>query len=312
MNKNSKILVLGSNGMVGSAIVRELKRCQYENVLTPSRKHLDLFDQKSVLEYFQEEKPEYVFMAAARVGGIHANNTYRADFIFENLLIETNTFNAAFKTDVQKFLFLGSTCIYPRECPQPIKEEYLLTSPLEQTNEPYAIAKIAGLKMAENFNRQYGRNFFSVMPTNLYGPNDNYHKENSHVIPGLINRMKETIDAQKDSFEVWGTGKPRREFLFVDDLANACVFLMNYEGKLPHFINVGTGTDISIGELATLIAKLMGFKGQITFNSQFPDGTPIKLSDISLLRSFGWEPKTTLEYGLKQSIDDFLNNDCRK
>jgi len=308
MNKASKILILGQHGLVGSALIRELKQQNYKNILAPPRSTLDLMNQKAVLDYFSSQKPDHVILAAAKVGGIHANNTYRADFIFENLMIETNVFNAAFKTNIDKFLFLGSTCIYPKECPQPIKEEYLLTSPLEQTNEPYAIAKIAGLKMAENFKRQYGRNFFSVMPTNLYGPGDNYHKENSHVIPGLINRMKETVAKHQKTFEVWGTGKPRREFLYVDDLAKACIFLLNKNTKeLPYHINIGTGEDISIGELAKMIARIMGFEGEIVFNTAYPDGTMLKRSDVSLLNSLGWKPEVKLYEGLQKTIENYLS-----
>lgn len=302
MDKNARILILGGRGLVGSALIRELKRQSYSNILAPTHSELDLLNQQKTLDYFNEKRPEHVFDAAAKVGGIQANNNYRADFIFQNLAIQNNLFEAAFKYEVQKFLFLGSSCIYPKLCPQPIKEEYLLTGELEQTNEPYAIAKIAGLKMAESFRRQYGKNFFAVMPTNLYGINDNYHKENSHVIPGLIARMSETIKENKTQFEIWGTGKPKREFLYVDDLARACVFLMQTNKELPYWINVGTGEDVSIKELASMIAELMGFSGQLVFNTKYPDGTPRKLLDVSKIKELGWKPEITLKEGLKHSI----------
>ena len=304
---SEKILVLGGNGLVGSALVRELRAIGIQNIDAPSHAELELLDQKAVLDYFESEKPDVVYMAAARVGGIQANNTYRADFIFENLQIQNNVFNAAFKTKVKKLLFLGSSCIYPKSCPQPIREEYLLTAPLEQTNEPYAIAKIAGLKTAESFRRQYGCHYISVMPTNLYGINDNFHAENSHVIPGLINRMHKTILEGKSEFEVWGTGTPRREFLYVDDLARACIHVMNHEGDLPDWMNVGTGEDIAIGELAQMIADIMGFKGKIVFNKNYPDGTPRKLLDVSKIKSLGWAPKVSLKEGLKKTIDFYLS-----
>lgn len=302
MEKNSKILVLGSRGLVGSAIVRELEKEGYENILKPLHKELDLTIQAEVLSYFEKERPDYVFLAAAKVGGIHANNTYRADFIWQNLSMEVNVFEAAHKYDVKKLLFLGSSCIYPKNCPQPIKEEYLLTSELEQTNEPYAIAKIAGLKMAENFRRQYGKNFIAVMPTNIYGINDNFHPENSHVIPGMIQRLQKVIDERKVSFDVWGSGMPKREFLFADDLADACVFLMNYEGELPYWINVGTGYDLTIRELAETICDIMGFKEKIIFNTEKPDGTPRKVLDISKIQALGWNPKTSLRDGIQKSV----------
>lgn len=259
MKKDAKILILGSRGLVGSAITRELKKLGYENLLTPVREELNLLNQQAVLDYFKEHKPNHVFLAAAKVGGIVANNTYRADFIFENLEVQNNVFQAAYENKVDKLLFLGSSCIYPKECPQPMKEEHLLTGPLEPTNEPYAIAKIAGLKLAESFRRQYGCKYYSVMPTNLYGINDNYHLNNSHVIPGLIARMKKAMDENQEVFEVWGSGNPRREFLFVDDMARACIHVMNYEkeDQLPYLINIGTGKDVSIKELALMIAKKM-------------------------------------------------------
>lgn len=302
MEKSARILVLGGKGLVGSALLRELNRKGYTNLLSPAFEDLDLTNQAATLSYFKENKPEYVLDAAAKVGGIQANNTYRADFIFQNLSIQNNLFEAAFKFDVKKFLFLGSSCIYPKLCPQPIKEEYLLTGELEPTNEPYAIAKIAGLKMAESFRRQYGKNFFSVMPTNLYGINDTYHKENAHVIPGLIARLTEAMKNGETRFEIWGTGTPRREFLYVDDLARACVFLMQTDKELPYWINVGTGEDVSIKELATMIAELMGFKGELVFNTKYPDGTPRKLLDVSKIKSLGWKPEISLREGLKESI----------
>jgi len=307
MNKNSSILTLGSRGLVGSAIVRELKKLNYTNILTPLRAELDLLKQQSVLNYFQEHKPQHVFLAAAKVGGIHANNTYRADFIWENLAIQNNVFEAAFKYKVDRLLFLGSSCIYPKNAPQPMKEDCLLTAPLEPTNEPYAIAKIAGLKTVESFRRQYGCNWHSVMPTNLYGFNDNFHPENSHVIPGLIARMKKTIDENLPTFEVWGTGNPRREFLYVDDMAKACIHVMNLEKDIPDLINIGTGEDVSIKELALLIKDLMGFKGEIVFNTSQPDGTARKLLDVSKIHSLGWKHKVDLKSGLKMAIEFYLS-----
>jgi len=307
MNKKDKILILGGTGLVGSALIKKLESQKFTHILSPKRSEVDLLNQQAVLDYFKIQKPDHLILAAAKVGGILANNTYRADFIFENLTIATNVFNAAFKHNVDKLLYLASTCIYPRECPQPIKEEYLLTSSLEQTNEPYAISKIAGLKMAENFKRQYQRNFFSIMPTNLYGPGDHYHPQNGHVIPSLIAKMKIAIDQKLPTFEVWGTGTPRREFLYVDDLADACIFLMNQDiSKLPYYLNVGTGIDISIKELAELIGSIMKFKGQLVFNSNYPDGTPQKLCDISKIQSLGWKSKTALKEGLISTINDYL------
>jgi len=308
MKKSDKILILGSRGLVGYAIVRELKARGYTNLLTPVREELNLLNQQNTLDYFAAKKPQHVFQAAAKVGGIHANNNYRADFIFENLTVQNNVFEASFKNKIDKLLFLGSSCIYPKNAPQPLKEEYLLSAPLEPTNEPYAIAKIAGLKTAESFRRQYGCNYYSVMPTNLYGINDNYHPENSHVIPGLVNRMKKAIDENAPTFEVWGSGKPRREFLYVDDMARACIFVMEHEGEIPDLINIGTGEDISIGELAMMIKKIMGFKGEIVFNTNQPDGTMRKLLDISRIKAMGWSPKVSLEDGLKSAIDFYLTS----
>ncbi len=303
MNKTDKILILGSRGLVGSAIYRTLKDQGYNSILNPVREELNLLNQSDVEKYFETNKPDYVFMAAAKVGGIMANNTYRADFIFENLQIQQNVFSAAFKVKTPNMLFLGSSCIYPKNAPQPLKEEYLLTSELEPTNEPYAIAKIAGLKTAESFRRQYGLNWISVMPTNLYGVNDNYDLNNSHVIPGLIARMSAAIKNNDPEFKIWGTGQPRREFLYVDDMASACVHVMNFQGEKPDFMNIGTGEDIEIGEVAKLIAEKMHYKGKLVFDNSKPDGTMRKLLDISLIKSLGWSPKVSLSEGLNRAIE---------
>lgn len=305
MNKESSILVLGARGLVGSAIVRELKEEGYKNILGPSRQELDLLNQSEVTNYFKENKPEFVFMAAAKVGGIQANNTFRADFIYENLTIQNNVFEAAWKYPVKKLLFLGSSCIYPKDCPQPIKEEYLLTGPLEKTNEPYSIAKIAGLKTAESFRKQYSCPFFSVMPTNLYGPNDNFDLENSHVIPGLIARMTNAKDNNEKEFKVWGTGKPRREFLYVDDMAKGCIFLMKYQGHQPDFVNLGTGEDITIKELAKMIKTKISFSGNLVFDTSKPDGTMIKRLDVSLINEMGWKAETSLSEGINLLLESF-------
>lgn len=307
MKKSDKILVLGSRGLVGSAIVRELTKLGYSNLLTPVRSELDLLKQQSVLDYFETNRPQHVFLAAAKVGGIHANNVYRADFIWENLAIQNNVFEAAFKNKVDRLLFLGSSCIYPKNAPQPMKEDCLLTSPLEPTNEPYAIAKIAGLKTAESFRRQYGCNWYSVMPTNLYGEYDNFHPENSHVIPGIIARMKKAMDENAPSFAVWGTGNPRREFLYVDDMARACIHMMNLEGEIPDFVNIGTGEDISIRELAFMIKDILGYNGEISFNPNQPDGTLRKLLDVSRIHALGWKHEIDLQTGLKKAINFYLN-----
>ena len=306
MKKSDKILVLGSRGLVGSAIVRELTKIGYLNLLTPIRSELNLLNQQSVLNYFETQKPQHVILAAAKVGGIHANNTYRADFIWENLAIQNNVFEGAFKSKVDRLLFLGSSCIYPKNAPQPMTEDCLLTSPLEQTNEPYAIAKIAGLKTVESFRRQYGCKWYSVMPTNLYGENDNYHPENSHVIPGLIARMKQAIDENASTFAVWGTGNPRREFLYVDDMARACIHMMNLEEIIPDFVNIGTGEDISIKELAFMIKDILGFKGEIIFNPNQPDGTLKKLLDVSRIHALGWKHEIDLPIGLKKAVEFYL------
>ena len=305
MNKSDKILILGSRGMVGSAILRELTRQGFTNVLHPVREELDLLRQTEVEVYFEKNKPDYVFLAAAKVGGILPNNNYRADFIFENLQVQQNVFNAAFRVKTPNLLFLGSSCIYPKNAPQPLKEEYLLTSPLEPTNEPYAIAKIAGLKTAESFRRQYGLHWISVMPTNLYGINDNYDLNNSHVIPGLIARLHQAIKNGDKEFAIWGSGKPRREFLYVDDMARACIHVMNQGKDVPDFVNVGTGEDIEIGEIAKMIAQKMGFEGKLVFDSSKPDGTLRKLLDVSKIKALGWKPVMALDQGLDIAIEAF-------
>ncbi|MFO7828150.1 MAG: GDP-L-fucose synthase [Bacteroidales bacterium] len=305
MQKDSVIYIAGHNGMVGSAIVRKLEGEGYHNIITKSSKELDLINQESVNNFFSKYKPEYVFLAAAKVGGIHANNTYRAEFLYQNLMIEANVIHAAHNHGVQKLLFLGSSCIYPKMAPQPLKEEYLLSGYLEPTNEPYAIAKIAGIKLCETYREQYNNNFISVMPTNLYGPNDNYDLQNSHVLPALIRKFHEAKINQKNEVEIWGSGKPMREFLHVDDLADACYFLMlNYNKK--ETLNIGTGKDISIKELAILIKEIVGFDGELKFNTQMPDGTPRKLLDVSKLESLGWKYKINLKEGIKNAYNDFL------
>lgn len=310
MNKDSKIYVAGHRGMVGSAIVRKLKSEGYTNIITRTSKELDLKRQSDVEDFFAEEKPEYVFLAAAKVGGIVANNTYPADFLYDNMIIEMNIIKSSFDNKTKKLVFLGSSCIYPRMAPQPISENSLLTGSLEETNEAYALAKISGLKFCEYLNRQYGTDYISLMPTNLYGPNDNYHPENSHVIPGLIRRFHEAKISQAKEVIVWGTGKVLREFLYVDDLADACVYLMNtYSGDVT--VNIGTGKDISIAELAQVIKNVTGYEGNIRFDTTKPDGTPRKLLDVSKLNKLGWTYKTEIEEGLKKSYHDFLNNNVR-
>ena len=301
------ILVLGAGGMVGSSIVRALRSKGYRNVLAPNRSELDLTVQEKTLLYFQRHRPDWVFVAAAKVGGIVANDTYRAEFLWVNLQIQNNVFQGAFESGVKKLLFLGSSCIYPKKnWGRAICEEDLLTGALEPTNEPYAIAKIAGLKLAENFKRQYGKNFISAMPTNLYGENDNYHPENSHVIPGLMVRLRQAMEKGEKTFVVWGSGRPRWEFLYVDDLADACLFLMEYPGDIPwSFVNVGTGKDIPIGELAQMIAEIMGFEGEISFDSSRPDGMMEKRLDISKMAGLGWSPKTSLRDGLEKTVGYF-------
>jgi GDP-L-fucose synthase len=298
MEKTSCIYVAGHRGMVGSAIVRKLESEGYTNIIVRTSKELDLRDHSSVKYFFQMEKPEYVFLAAAKVGGIVANNTYRADFLYDNLAIQSNIIHESFEISVKKLLFLGSSCIYPKMCPQPIKEEYLLTGLLEKTNEPYAIAKIAGLKLCEAYRDQYYCNFISVMPTNLYGPNDNYDLKNSHVLPALIRKFYEAKNNKTPSVEIWGTGSPMREFLHVDDLAEACYFLMlRYNEK--EFVNIGTGTDLSIKELAQLVMKVSDYKGELRFDVSKPDGTPRKLLDVSRIHTLGWKHRISLEEGIR-------------
>jgi GDP-L-fucose synthase len=306
MNKNSKIYIAGHRGMVGSAILRKLKREGFINFILRTSKELDLKDQQAVAQFFEAEKPEFVFLAAAKVGGIQANNTYRADFLYENLMIQNNVIHSSYINSVQKLLFLGSSCIYPKLAPQPLKENYLLTGELETTNEPYAIAKIAGIKMCENYNRQYGCNFISAMPTNLYGPGDNYDLQNSHVLPALLRKFHEAKIDNKDTVEVWGSGSPQREFLHVDDLAEACCFLMqNYNGN--EFVNIGTGTDISIKKLAELIQRIVGYTGTINWNTNKPDGTPRKLLDVTKLTKLGWKYTIELEDGVKEVYNNAFN-----
>jgi len=306
MNKEAKIYIAGHRGMVGSAIARKLSALGYTNLITRTHAELDLTDQSAVTRFFSEEKPEYVYLAAAKVGGIHANNTYRAEFIYQNLVMEANIVHAAWQAGVQRLLFLGSSCIYPRDCAQPIKEEYLLTGPLEPTNEPYAIAKIAGIKLCESYNRQYGTHYVSAMPTNLYGPNDNYDLNNSHVLPALIRKAHEAKVSGASELVVWGSGKPMREFLYVDDMADACVFLME-SGIEEGLFNVGTGTDVTIRELALAVIDIVGFKGSIVFDDSKPDGTPRKLLNVDRMRDLGWQAKTSLQAGIAQAYEDFLN-----
>jgi GDP-L-fucose synthase len=305
ISKTSKIYVAGHRGMVGSALVRALEAKGYANILTRTREELDLLNQQDTYAFLREEKPDYIFIAAAKVGGIVANNTYRADFIFQNLQVETNLIHGAHLAGIQRLMFLGSSCIYPRDCPQPIKEEYLLTGPLEPTNEAYAIAKIAGIKLCEAYNHQHGRQYVSVMPTNLYGINDNYDLETSHVLPALIRKAHEAKVRGDKTLTVWGTGTPHREFLFSDDLAEACVFLMERDYGLS-VVNVGTGKDLSIRDLALLVCDVVGFTGGLLFDAGKPDGTPKKLLDITTLARTGWVPATTLIRGISASYLDFL------
>jgi len=293
----SKIYVSGHRGMAGSAIVRRLQAAGYKNLLTRSHRELDLTDQQAVFDFLAEEKPEYIFCAAAKVGGIQANNNYRADFIYQNLMIEANLIHGAYLAGVKRMLFLGSSCVYPRDCPQPIKEEYLLSGLLEQTNEPYAIAKIAGIKMCESYNRQFGTQYFSVMPTNLYGPNDNYDLANSHVLPALLRKTHESMLRGDKTLTVWGSGRPMREFLHVDDLADACVFLME-QGISSGLYNIGTGVEVSIRELAEQIMTVVGFRGTAVFDPSKPDGTPRKLLDVSRMKALGWQARIGLQEGL--------------
>lgn len=306
MQLDSKIYVAGHNGMVGSAIVRLLRESGFANIITRTSAELDLRNQVEVNNFFQKEKPEFVFLAAAKVGGILANNTYRADFIYDNLMIEANVIHAAYLNGVNKLLFLGSSCIYPKMADQPIKEEYLLSGKLEPTNEPYAIAKIAGLKLCQSYRSQHGCNFISAMPTNLYGVGDNYHPQNSHVLPALIRKFHLAKQKGDTEVELWGSGTPKREFLYVDDLAAACLFLMQrYDGSEP--VNVGVGEDISIAELAEIVKQIVAYEGRIKWNSEMPDGTPRKLLDVSTLAAMGWKPKMELCEGIERAYADFLN-----
>lgn len=305
MEKNAKIYVAGHRGMVGSAIFRKLQAEGYTNLVIRSSQELDLRNQQAVADFFASEKPDYVFLAAAKVGGIVANNTYRADFLYENLAIQNNVIHQAYLHGVKKLLFLGSSCIYPKLAPQPLKEEYLLTGLLESTNEPYAIAKIAGIKLCDAYRDQYGCNFISVMPTNLYGYNDNYHPENSHVLPALIRKFHEAKTSGAASVTVWGTGSPLREFLFADDLADACYFLMQ-EYNEAGLVNIGTGHDLSIKDLALLVKEVVGFTGDLVFDTSKPDGTPRKLLDVSKLHTLGWKHRIALQEGLALAYQDFL------
>jgi GDP-L-fucose synthase len=305
LNKDEKIYVAGHRGLVGSAIIRRLEIEGYNNIIVRTSKELDLREQHQVKDFFQTEKPEYIFLAAAKVGGIYANNTYPAEFIYENLAIQNNVIHQSYLNDVKKLLFLGSSCIYPKYAKQPMIEEYLLTGELEPTNEPYAIAKIAGIKMCQSYNRQYGTNYISVMPTNLYGPNDNFDLKNSHVLPALIRKFHEAKCNNQEAVEIWGTGSPRREFLYADDLAEVCIYLMN-NIETNDIINIGTGTDITIKDLALLIKDIVGFSGEITFDTSKPDGTPRKLLNVNRLKELGWESKISLEDGIYQTYKWFL------
>ena len=307
MKQDSKIYVAGHRGLVGSAIVRKLRSEGYTNIISRTRSELDLTRQEKVEEFFNDERPHYVFLAAAKVGGIFANNTYAADFIYTNLAIETNIIHAAYLFEVKKLLFLGSSCIYPRQCPQPMKEEYLLSGYLEPTNEPYAIAKIAGIKMCQAYNRQHGTHYISVMPTNLYGPGDNFDLETSHVLPALVRKFHEAKTKDYKEVVLWGTGSPRREFMHVDDLADASVYLMKGYDETD-IINVGTGKDLAIRELAELIGRIVGFEGRLTYDPTKPDGMPQKLLDVSKLRGLGWQAKISLEAGIAETYEWYLKN----
>ena len=306
MEQNAKIYIAGHRGMVGSAITRYLSANGYQNLLLKTSSELDLRNQQAVNDFFDAEKPDYVFLAAAKVGGIMANNTFRADFLYENLQIQNNVIHASHQHQVKKLMFLGSSCIYPKLAPQPLKEDYLLTGLLEETNEPYAIAKITGIKMCESYRRQYGCNFISAMPTNLYGPNDNYDLNNSHVLPAMIRKFHEAKTEHKPFVELWGTGSPLREFLHADDLAEACVFLMNTYNE-EQFVNIGIGEDLSIKHLAELIKKTVGYEGELQWNAHKPDGTPRKLMDVSKLHALGWKHRYDLEEGIKITYQDFFS-----
>jgi GDP-L-fucose synthase len=307
LDKKAKIYIAGHNGMVGSAIKRKLEEAGFHNLVYKSSRELDLRSQQAVRDFFEEEMPEFVFLAAAKVGGIQANNTFRAEFLYDNLMIASNIIHAAHDFNVKKLLFLGSSCIYPKLAEQPLKENALLTGPLEPTNEPYAIAKIAGIKLCETYRDQYGDQFISAMPTNLYGPNDNYHPENSHVLPALLRKFHLAKLQNKPSVEIWGSGQPMREFLHVDDLADACLFLMlHYNDK--SFVNIGTGQDLKIADLAHIIKDIVGYKGELTFNTSKPDGTPRKLMDVSKLKQLGWKASITLEEGIRRTYQTALEN----
>jgi len=314
MNPDSTIYVAGHRGLVGSALVRSLEKRGFANILKLSHAELDLTDQAAVRDFFAGEQPEYVFLAAAKVGGIHANNTYPAEFIHQNLIIQDNVIHQSWRNGVKRLLFLGSSCIYPRECPQPMKEEYLLTGPLESTNRPYAVAKIAGIETCWAYNRQYGTRYLSVMPTNLYGPGDNYDLENSHVLPALIRKMHEAKTRDDAKMIAWGTGSPRREFLYSDDMAEACIYLMSLpesdfstllQGELPPLVNIGCGEDVTIRELVGLVREVVGFRGAIEWDQSKPDGTPRKLLDISRIRSLGWQPEIGLREGIELAYRDY-------
>jgi GDP-L-fucose synthase len=311
VEKNAKIYIAGHRGMVGSAIMRKLEKAGFSNFITRTSADLDLRNQENVSKFFQKEKPDYVFLAAAKVGGIVANNSYRAAFLYDNLCIQNNVIHHSYLNGVKKLMFMGSSCIYPKLAHQPLKEEYLLTGPLEYTNEPYAIAKIAGIKMCDAYRSQYGCNYISVMPTNLYGYNDNYHPENSHVFPALIRKFHEAKVTGNNKVIVWGTGNPMREFLFADDLADACFFLMESYDE-PGMINIGTGEDISIKDFALLVKEIIGYKGGIDFDSSKPDGTPRKLLDVSKIHSIGWKHTTSLKEGIKLAYEDFLKNQWKQ
>jgi GDP-L-fucose synthase len=310
MKLNSKIYVAGHNGMVGSSIIRRLKELGYSNIITSDRNKVNLTNQMHVQSFFVNEEPEYVFLAAAKVGGIKGNDDYRADFIYDNVMIQSNVIKCCHDFKVKKLLFLGSSCIYPKMCQQPIKEDYLLSGKLEPTNDAYAIAKITGIKMCQDFNKQYGDNFISLMPTNLYGPNDNYDLNNSHVLPAMIRKFHEAKLSNKESVEIWGTGTPMREFLYVDDLSDACVHLMNNYND-PEIVNIGTGIDITIKELANTVSDVIGYKGNIHFNTDMPDGTPRKLLDVSKLKELGWVYKTELKEGIEKSYYNYIELDIK-
>ncbi|MDP1522645.1 MAG: GDP-L-fucose synthase [Methylotenera sp.] len=322
MNLNAKIYIAGHRGLVGSALMRQLTAQGYNNVVTRTHAELDLTNQQLVADFFESEKPEYVILAAAKVGGIHANNTYPAEFIHENLAIQSNVIHQSYLAGVKRLLFLGSSCIYPRDCPQPIKEEYLLTGPLEPTNRPYALAKIAGIEMCWSYNRQYGTQYLAAMPTNLYGAGDNYHPENSHVIPAMIRRLHEAKINNQPTVAIWGTGTPRREFLYSDDMAEACLYLMNLPDEqfkpllasdrndgLPPLVNIGTGVDVTIKELAELVRSVVGYNGALEFDSTKPDGTMRKLMDVSFMQSLGWKAKSQLLQGMQRAYADYLKHD---